>query len=64
MTAVVDFIHDTGHADLRPPVVAMARACLLDLVGVAAAGSTTALSRIARDFAAGHLAAGAGAPCA
>lgn len=54
--AFVDFIHDTRFADLPPEVAAMARTCILDLIGVTCAGSRTALSRIARNFAARHLA--------
>jgi 2-methylcitrate dehydratase PrpD len=53
----VDFIHDTRFADLPPEVAAMGRTCILDLIGVACAGSRTALSRIARNFATRHLAA-------
>lgn len=49
------FVHDLRFADLPSHVVAQARRCLLDLVGVAAAGSTTALSRIVRDHAARYL---------
>ncbi|MGH7103835.1 MAG: MmgE/PrpD family protein [Acetobacteraceae bacterium] len=56
--SVIDFIHDVQFADLPPEVVAMTRTCILDLVGVTCAGSCTAMSRIARDFAARHLAAG------
>lgn len=58
--SLIDFIHDVQFADLPPEVAAMARTCILDLVGVACAGSSTTMSRIARDFAARHLAAGQG----
>ncbi|MGH7160155.1 MAG: MmgE/PrpD family protein, partial [Acetobacteraceae bacterium] len=57
--STVDFIHDVQFADLPPEVIAMTRTCILDLVGVTCAGSSTSMSRIARDFAARHLAAGA-----
>lgn len=57
---LTDFIHDTRFADVPPSVVAMARMCCLDLVGVASAGRRTALSRIAHDHASRHLAAGDG----
>jgi 2-methylcitrate dehydratase PrpD len=49
------FIHDLTYADLPDEVVDQARRCLLDLVGVAAAGSTTQMSRIARAHAAHQL---------
>lgn len=49
------FVHDLDYADLPRQVVAQARRCLRDLVGVAAAGSTTRMSRITRDHAARHL---------
>jgi 2-methylcitrate dehydratase PrpD len=39
-------------------VVAQAKRCLLDLVGVAASGIGTELSRIARNHAVRHMAAG------
>ncbi|MEA2188960.1 MAG: hypothetical protein QOK16_3971 [Solirubrobacteraceae bacterium] len=52
---ITGFIHDLDVADVPPGVLAQARQCLLDLIGVAAAGSTTALSRIMRDHAARHL---------
>lgn len=49
------FVHDLNYADLPGDVVAQARRCLLDLIGVAAAGSTTRMSRITRDHAARHF---------
>ena len=55
--AFVEFIHDTRFADLPPEVAAMARTCVLDLIGVTCAGSRTALSRIARNFATRQFAA-------
>ena len=53
-----DFVHDLHFADLPPEVVRYARRWLLDLIGIAAGGSTTDLSRIIRDHAAGHFGAG------
>lgn len=50
--AIVDFVHDIGLGDLPAGVAERARWCLLDLVGVAAAGSGTPMSRIMRDHAA------------
>jgi 2-methylcitrate dehydratase PrpD len=58
------FVMDTTYGDLPPPVAAMARRCLLDLAGTAAAGLSTALSRIIRDHAVRAFGAGAGAPAA
>ncbi|MBT5578847.1 MAG: MmgE/PrpD family protein [Acidimicrobiaceae bacterium] len=57
------FIHGTTLDDLPDDVVAMGRRCLLDLIGVAASGSRTDLSRLIRGHAVDHFAAGgAGAP--
>lgn len=57
MTAF-DFVHDLRFTDLPPGVVAQALRCILDLAGVAAAGSGLDLSRIVRDFAVDQMAAG------
>jgi 2-methylcitrate dehydratase PrpD len=54
------FIHDLGFDDLPRPVVAQAKRCVLDLVGVAASGLETDLSRIVRDHAVRHMGTGAG----
>ncbi len=54
------FIHDLGFDDLPRPVVAQAKRCVLDLVGVAASGVETDLSRIVRDHAVRHMGTGAG----
>ena len=56
----VAFIHELTLADLPGVVLAQARRCLIDLVGVAAAGARTDCARIVRDYAAGHLAAPGG----
>jgi len=53
-----DFVHDLKFTDLPPEVVTYARRWLLDLIGVAAGGSTTDLSRIIRDHAAAQFGAG------
>lgn len=45
------FIHETRHVDLPAEVAHQTRRCMLDLVGVAVAGSATPLSRIVRDHA-------------
>lgn len=52
---VHEFIHDVEVADVPAEVLAQARRCLIDLIGVAAAGSTTTLSCIVRDYAVRHL---------
>lgn len=54
------FIHELTYEHLPPEVVGQARRCLLDLVGVAAGGTATDLSRIIRHHAARHFGAGAG----
>lgn len=53
---LIDFIHKTGYDDLPEPVVAHARRCVLDLLGVAAGGTQTQLSAIIRRHAVRHLA--------
>jgi 2-methylcitrate dehydratase PrpD len=54
------FIHDLRFADLPHDVVHQARRCLLDLVGVAAAGRQTELSRIVHGFAIRQMGASEG----
>lgn len=49
------FIHHTQFEDLPESVVRQGERCLLDLIGVAAAGTLTELSRIICDHAAGHF---------
>lgn len=53
---LIDFIHKTGYEDLPDHVVAHARRCVLDLLGVAAGGTQTRLSAIIRQHAMRHLA--------
>lgn len=55
-----DFIHDLAFDDLPAEVVGRAKLLFLDLVGVAVAGLSTDLSRIARAHAVRHMAAGEG----
>ncbi|MGB0504663.1 MAG: MmgE/PrpD family protein [Pikeienuella sp.] len=57
-TAPVDFLHDVTFGDIPAEPLVGAHRSILDLIGVAAAGSQTALSRIIRDHAAGHFGAG------
>ncbi len=58
-SAVIDFIHELRFGSLPVDVRAMAQRCLLDLIGVAAAGSRTRLSAVVRTHAARHFGAGA-----
>lgn len=58
MSDAVSFLHECRFSDLPAPVVTMAERCILDLLGVAAAGRRTALSAIVHDFACRHMAAG------
>lgn len=50
-----DFIHNLQWADIPASSQHMARRCLLDLLGVAASGTQTRLSRIVRDYAQGQF---------
>ncbi|MEM7095272.1 MAG: MmgE/PrpD family protein [Actinomycetota bacterium] len=59
-TEIIDFVHDTQLDDLPEDVVGWARRCVLDLLGVAAAGRSTELSAIIHDHAARHFGAGEG----
>ena len=57
-TAILDFLHDTSASDIPDDVLAFGQRCLLDLLGVAAAGSATELSRIGTEHAISHFGAG------
>lgn len=57
-SAVINFVHEIRYEDLPEEVTHQAKRCLLDLVGVAAAGSQTKLAAIARDHAVTQYAAG------
>ena len=60
---VIAWLHQTTLDDIPDEVVAFGQRCLLDLIGVAAAGRTTELSSIIHDHAAAHFGAGTvGAP--
>ena len=48
--ACLDFIHNLRFDDLPDGVIQQAKICLLDLLGVAAAGQSTRLSRIMSGF--------------
>ena len=54
-TDAARFVHALTFDALPSDVVRQAQRCLLDLAGVAAAGSTTRMSAIARTYAATHL---------
>src|SRR6266700_711745 len=58
--SLLAFIHDLRFADLPPEVVYQARRCVLDLVGVAASGRQTELSRIVHNFAVRQMGASEG----
>lgn len=51
----VAFIHGLAFEDLPADVVAQAKRCLLDLIGVAVSGRQTELSRIVHDFSATQM---------
>jgi 2-methylcitrate dehydratase PrpD len=55
---VVDWVSSVAFDDLPAPVVRAARRCLLDLIGVAAAGIATANARILREHVARHYGPG------
>lgn len=56
---VAEFVCGLGYEDMPPEVVDQALLCLVDLVGVAAAGSCTPMSSIARQYAVDECPAGA-----
>ena len=58
MPRPMDFIHKLAFDDLPAKVVEQAKLCLVDLIGAAAAGSETAMSRIIRDHAVETFGAG------
>jgi 2-methylcitrate dehydratase PrpD len=60
MSDPVAFIHGLAFSDLPDAVVAQAKRCLLDLVGVAAAGRATELSRIVHAYAVSQMGAASG----
>ncbi|MDQ6917181.1 MAG: MmgE/PrpD family protein [Pseudomonadota bacterium] len=55
---VPSFVRSMAFADLPPDVVLQAKRCLLDLIGVAAAGTSTRASAIVRSYAASQLCGG------
>ncbi|MFT7474855.1 MAG: 2-methylcitrate dehydratase PrpD [Verrucomicrobiales bacterium] len=62
-TDVIEWLHQTRIDDMPDHVVHFGKRCLLDLIGVAAAGRTTTLSGIIHEHAVTHFGAGRiGAP--
>ena len=55
---VIGWLHETRIDDMPDHVVEFGKRCLLDLIGVAAAGRTTALSGIIHEHAVAHFGAG------
>jgi len=55
----IAWLHETKLAEMPAQVVAFGKRCLLDLVGVAAAGRTTELSRVIHAHAVDHFGPGA-----
>ncbi|MDH5355919.1 MAG: MmgE/PrpD family protein [Gammaproteobacteria bacterium] len=53
-----DFVHSLRYEDIPDESLYFVRRCLLDLIGVAAAGSATPLSQIIREHALDHFGAG------
>ncbi|MFT5599558.1 MAG: 2-methylcitrate dehydratase PrpD [Gammaproteobacteria bacterium] len=53
-----DFLHELRFDDIPAETLYFVKRCLLDLIGVAAAGSTTPLSNIIRQHAVDHFGAG------
>ncbi len=58
--SLTEFIHRLQFADLPETVVQQARRCLIDLIGTAAGGYTTEVSRIIRNHAVRQFAPGVG----
>lgn len=56
--AFTDFLHSLRFDDIPDETLYFVKRCLLDLIGVAAAGSATPLSSIIRDHAANQFGAG------
>ncbi len=52
---VTSFVRSLSFADLPPEVVDQAKRCLLDLIGIGAAGSRTTASALARAYASSQL---------
>jgi len=55
---VIAWLHKTTLTDMPDDVVAFGQRCLLDLIGVAAAGRSTELSHIIHEHSAAHFGAG------
>ena len=57
--ALTDFLHETKLSDIPPQMQALGRQWLLDLLGVATAGTQTELSRVIHGHASAHFGSGA-----
>ena len=57
MSDPIAFIYELSYADLPDSVVHQAKRCLLDLIGVAASGRQTELSRIVHSYAVSQMGA-------
>ena len=55
---IIRWLHEVAPSDLPAEVVDFAKRCLLDLIGVAAAGRTTQLSSLIHQHAADHFGPG------
>jgi len=62
MTSVQSFVHETRFEDLPADVLAVMKRSVLDILGVAAVGSTTEIGRITSAYARQHWCAGADGP--
>ncbi|XDZ66895.1 MmgE/PrpD family protein [Alphaproteobacteria bacterium LSUCC0684] len=55
---LLNFLHDLDLQDIKAEALHQSRRCLLDLIGVLAAGTTTPLARIINDHAVSHFGPG------
>lgn len=55
---LIAFVRDVHYATLPDAVIAQAKRCVLDLLGVAIAGSTTPMARVSNRFASGQFGPG------
>ena len=53
-----DFLQSLQYGNIPDETLYFVKSCLLDLIGVAAAGSTTTLSSIIRQYAVDHFGVG------
>jgi len=60
MISAISFIHRLSYTDLADRVIVQAKRCLLDLIGVAASGRQSDLSRIVHNFTVSQMGTSAG----